>query len=102
MKINDYIGPGATEKPGEAGGVRPDVTRGRGPHQDAAGQDDKVSLSDRARVLSSARRELGDVNAIRTDKVEELRGKIERGEYRPDLRAVARKLLEAIFGERNG
>ena len=76
------------------------MTRPRDGRQVPPATEDKVSVSDEARTLSRLRGELGEVDAVRTEKVEELRGQIERGEYRPDLKQAARKLLEAIFGER--
>jgi len=103
MKINDPIGPigtGAPNRPGEAPGVGSDVTRPRDGRHVPPATEDKVSVSEEARTLSRLRGELGEVAAVRTEKVEELRGQIERGEYRPDLKQAARKLLEAIFGER--
>ena len=104
MKINNPLGPigsGAPNRPGEASGVgRADSTRPRDGRQVPPATEDKVSVSDEARTLSRLRGELGEVGAVRTEKVEELRAQIERGEYRPDLKQVARKLLEAIFGER--
>ena len=106
MKVNDPlgpIGPGATNRPGEASGVgSASPTRARDGRQVAPATEDKISVSEDARTLSRLRGELGDVGAVRADKVEELRGQIERGEYRPDLKQVARKLLQAIFGERVG
>ncbi len=86
---------------GETPGVRYEVKRSGGAQQEAPAGD-RVNLSDEARTLSRLRVEIGDVDAIRTDKVEELRGKIDRGEFRVDVKAVARKLLESIFGERKG
>jgi flagellar biosynthesis anti-sigma factor FlgM len=100
MKINDHVRPGAPDRPGEAPGVHSDPTRTRGAGRTPAPAEDTVNVSDEARTLSRLRGELGDVDAIRTEKVEELRGQIERGEFAPDLKQVARKLLASIFGER--
>ncbi len=100
MKINDHGGPGGPQRPGEAPGVQTDVTRGRRGSAPAPAAGDRVSVSEEARTLARLRADLGDVDAIRSDKVETLRGQIERGEFKPDLKAVARKLLGAIFGDR--
>jgi negative regulator of flagellin synthesis FlgM len=102
MKINEHGAPGPLNRPGEAPGVVPDPGHDR--HRpDAAGPPgDRVSVSEDARTLAALRGELGDLTAVRTEKVEALRGQIERGEYRVDLKAVARRLLEAMFGERGG
>jgi flagellar biosynthesis anti-sigma factor FlgM len=104
MKITDHpigpLGPGAAARPGETSGVASDPTRARAGRQTPPATEDKVSVSDEARTLGRLRAELGEVDGIRADKVAELRGQIERGEYLPDLKQAARKLLEAIFGER--
>jgi flagellar biosynthesis anti-sigma factor FlgM len=104
MKITDHpigpIGPSATGRPGEASGVTSDTARSRDGRGVPAATEDKVSVSEEARTLSRLRGELGDVDGVRAEKVDEIRGQIERGEYRPDLKQTARKLLEAIFGDR--
>jgi flagellar biosynthesis anti-sigma factor FlgM len=103
MKINDPIGPigpGSASRPGQAPGVGSDPIRPRDGRQAPAATEDKVSVSEDARTLSRLRGELGAVDAVRSEKVEQIREQIERGEYRPDLKETARKLLEALFGER--
>ena len=101
MKIHDHGGPGAPNRPGEAPGVDRPGARGQGARTPNAADTDKVSVSEEARTLSRLRSEVGDVDAVRSEKVEELRGKVERGEYQPDLRSVARKFLASIFGGRS-
>jgi len=102
MKISGHDGTGGPKRPTEVSGARGDLTRERGTQQGVPTGSDKVSVSEEARTLSRLRAELGDVGAVRTEKVEELREKIDRGEFRVDLKAVARKLLESIFGESSG
>lgn len=99
MKINDHSGPGAPNRPGASPEIHHDVKRTRGTSREQSAGTDRVSVSEEARTLSRLRAEVGDVGAIRTERVEELRTKIAQGEYRVDLKAVARKLLESIFGE---
>jgi negative regulator of flagellin synthesis FlgM len=99
MKITDQNGVGGPNRPGQASGVRGEVKRGRETAPGTPAQDDKVSVSEEARTLSRLRAEVGDIGTVRTEKVEELRAKIDRGEFQIDLKAVARKLLESIFGE---
>jgi negative regulator of flagellin synthesis FlgM len=103
MKIDNHGGTGAPNGPGETLGVRRDVDRGQQTRQGAAtAGGDKVSVSEEARTLSRLRQEIGSVDAVRTDKVEALRDEIESGQYKVDLKAVARKFLESLFGERSG
>jgi negative regulator of flagellin synthesis FlgM len=102
MKINDHGGTGAPNGPGEALGVRRDAYRDQKSQQGAASSRDKITVSEEARTLSRLRKEIGDVDAVRTDKVAALRDKIESGQYEVDLKAVARKFLESLNGERSG
>jgi negative regulator of flagellin synthesis FlgM len=102
MKINEHGAREPLDRPGEAPGVVPEAGRDRRRPDVAGPPGDRVSVSEDARTLARLRGELGDLAAVRTEKVEALRGQIERGEYRVDFRAVARRLLEAVFGERGG
>lgn len=98
MKINDQAGIGGPNRPGDLQGVR-GVATGQREKSDGGGQQgDKVSVSEDARRLSRLKQEIGNVDAVRTEKVEALREQIQRGEYEVDLKSVAKKLLESIFG----
>jgi len=100
MKIIGHDGTGGPNRTGEVPGARGDVKRRQGTRQGTTTADDKVTVSDEARRLAQLRADLSDVGGVRTEKVEEIRGKIERGEFHVDLKAVARKFLESILGER--
>jgi len=102
MKINDAGGTGAPNGPGEALGVRRDAYREKQSQQGAGPGGDKITVSEEARTLSRLRKEIGGVDEVRTEKVEALRDKIESGQYEVDLKAVARKFLESLTGERSG
>ena len=54
---------------------------------------DRVSLSPRARELAAARRALEVIPDVRTDKVADLKARIEAGTYRIDSEAIADKML---------
>ena len=63
----------------------------------AAAQDtDKVDLDQSACQLEGLLEAAKDVPDVRIDKVEELKRQIEAGEYKPDSKAVAEKLLEQM------
>ncbi len=100
MKITDHGETGGPKRPDEVRAARGDIGKGRATRPDTTTGGDKVSVSEEARILSRLRADLADVSGVRTEKVEEVRGKIERGEFQVDLKAVARKFLESIFGER--
>ncbi len=55
---------------------------------------DQVALSQKALDMQLARKALADVPAVRQDRVQTLRARIESGEYQVDSKEVARKLLE--------
>ena len=100
MKINDHDAIGTSKRPGEAPGVSRAQGGRRGAPQPAQAGGDRVSLSEEARALSRAGNEIRVAGGVRTEKVEALREKIERGEYHVDLKAVAQKFLQSIFGTR--
>jgi len=97
MKIIGYDGTAGASRPTEVPGAQGDVKRGSGTQRGPTTGGDKVSLSDEARALSRLRTEVGDVSGVRAEKVEEVRGRIERGEFQIDLKAVARKFIESIL-----
>lgn len=55
---------------------------------------DRVEATDEARQLARAREKVDAAPAIRAEKVRRLKEQIARGEYKPDPREVARKILE--------
>ena len=55
---------------------------------------DETGISDGARELSRAREAVEQSSGERLDRVQELRQQIARGEYNPDPREVAKKILE--------
>ncbi len=60
---------------------------------------DRVSVSDTARHLAGARTEVGDVDAVREERVAGLRAAIDQGQYRPDLHQVARSVLREVVSD---
>jgi negative regulator of flagellin synthesis FlgM len=61
---------------------------------------DGVEVSSFGREMSQALAELRKVPEVRTDKVETIRGQVERGEYRVDSSSLAARLIEAgLFGD---
>ncbi len=58
---------------------------------------DKVELSSKAFEVKVAMESLSSAPEIRREKVEEIKRLLEEGKYSPDLKQVARKLLEDIY-----
>ncbi len=57
---------------------------------------DQVSISEKSREIQKLEAVIASTPDIRQEKVEELKEKIEKGEYRVDSREVARRILEEI------
>ncbi|GAB4333243.1 MAG: hypothetical protein Kow0010_19490 [Dehalococcoidia bacterium] len=55
---------------------------------------DRVEATEEARALARARERVQAAPEIRAEKVRRLKEQIARGEYKPDPREVARKILE--------
>lgn len=60
---------------------------------------DRVELSQGARLRAHLRREIGDVSAISTERVQALRAEIAAGTYHRDPRVVAERFLVDVAGE---
>lgn len=82
-----------------AGTVRPDEAPSS---PTAVGGADQVNLSDAARSLARLRTEVGDVRSIDEFKVTQLSALASDGQYRPDFREVARRLLRELLGDLTG
>lgn len=61
-----------------------------------AGQD-KVEMSEDARLLAKARTALGNVNDVDDQKLAALRNKIESGDYTVQVTELARKLAAKLY-----
>lgn len=55
---------------------------------------DRVEATEAARELSAAREKVEATPEVRAERVRRLKEQIARGEYKPDPREVARKILE--------
>ena len=61
------------------------------------GGQDKVEMSEDARLLAKARAALGNVDEGDTEKLAALRGKIESGDYTVQVNELARKLAAKLY-----
>lgn len=76
---------------GEAGGSK--KTGKATGRRDAASSSDKISLSDEGKLYSQAVRDAQSEPEIRANRVAELKAKVQSGEYQPDSKVIAEKLL---------
>jgi flagellar biosynthesis anti-sigma factor FlgM len=65
-------------------------------HSVRAGQD-KVEMSEEARLLAKARAALGNVEENNSEKLATLRGQIESGDYTVQVHELARKLAAKLY-----
>ncbi len=98
MKIDDRKG---VLDPQLAGtdGIRPDGRGPAAPGASPAPAGDRVSVSDTARQLAGLRAAVGDLDAVRTDRIAALQAAIDAGRYAPDAGAVARSVLRDVLGD---
>jgi flagellar biosynthesis anti-sigma factor FlgM len=77
------------------GDVRPETPA------DAAGEagNDRVSVSGTARELAALRAAVGDVGAVRQEKVASLQAVMAKGSYSADPPAVAESVLRAVLAD---
>ena len=66
---------------------------------DQAGQDTIVNLSTASKEAQIAKKIVASEPDIRTDKISELKQKIESGNYTVDHKAVADKLVDSFINE---
>lgn len=58
---------------------------------------DKVQMSEEARLLAKARAALGNIEETNTEKLAALRGQIESGDYTVQVNELARKLAAKLY-----
>jgi len=83
-KVGEGGEAGASKKSGKASGRR-----------SASSSTDKISLSDNAKLYSQAVRDAQSEPDVRAAKVAELKAKVQSGEYQPDSKLIAEKLLQS-------
>lgn len=94
MKINERNGVLDTQL-GGAEALRSDAgTTTRQGTATASG--DRVSVSDTARSLAALRADVGDLGAVREDRVAGLRAVLDDGSYQVDFHTVAASVLREI------
>ncbi len=59
----------------------------------SANKADEASLSNRAHLMAKLRAEFDKTDDVRADKVEELRSRIEAGQYEADVPKLVEKLI---------
>lgn len=76
--------PGSAGKPGQPAG------------------EERIELSDEARLLGELRAAVGDPLEVDQERVAELRARVASGDYRPSPQAVAEAMLRELLGNVRG
>jgi len=95
MKVNERKGV-LDPRLGSPTAVRPD---GAASAQAGPAPGDQVSVSDTARELAQLRGKVGDLGAVRQEKIQGLAAVMAKGQYSADLGDVARKFLGEVLGQ---
>ncbi|MFP4316540.1 MAG: flagellar biosynthesis anti-sigma factor FlgM [Desulfovibrionales bacterium] len=66
----------------------------KGDSQKTAAEGDQISLSQQGRELARAAEEAKKSDGVRTERVEELKRRIDAGDYTPDSREIAGKMIQ--------
>ena len=74
-------------------------TSGSVENTSAAARKDKAELSDQARLLSKARLALDETSEVDQAKVDDLKAKIQKGEYNIPYESIAEKMLFQAWPE---
>ncbi|ADH86625.1 flagellar biosynthesis anti-sigma factor FlgM [Desulfurivibrio alkaliphilus] len=67
----------------------------------AAQGSDKVNLSAGTQDIQRVKEVLAQTPEVRMEKIQALKGQIERGEYRVDAEAVAERMLQTLISDRS-
>ncbi|PJA32266.1 MAG: flagellar biosynthesis anti-sigma factor FlgM [Zetaproteobacteria bacterium CG_4_9_14_3_um_filter_53_7] len=83
------------ERPGSTGGVQSSKSagQGKGKSTSAGGSRDSVQVSDSASLREKAQVMLGDMDAVRMERIEEIRDALEKGTFKSDSRKVATQIV---------
>jgi len=65
-----------------------------GKSESSAGGTDRVNLSQEARLINETAKTARESQGVRVNKVEEIKNLIESGQYKPDNRKIAAKIVE--------
>jgi len=92
MRINRPSGPSGIQTSGKA-------SKGKGKTSSAGRGGDSVKVSDAASLREKAQVMLGDMSAVRLERIEEIRGALESGSFKSDNRKVASRIVSNALAE---
>jgi len=92
MRINRPTGPAGIQSSGSA-------SKGKGKASAASQGSDSVKVSDAASLREKAQTMLGDMSAVRLERIEEIRDALEGGSFKSDSRKVATRIVSNALAE---
>jgi len=87
MRIERSTGPAEIKQSTSAGG------KSKGKRASSGGSTDSVQVSDSASLREKAQIMLGDMDAVRMERIEEIRDALEKGTFKSDSRKVASQIV---------
>ncbi len=92
MRINNSGGLAGIQKSGT-------TSKGKGKAASAGRGGDSVKVSDAASLREKALVMLGDMSAVRMDRIEEIRDALENGSFKSDSHKVASQIVSNALAE---
>lgn len=92
LGINQGYGQSRIGRSGSSGETS-GVTRGSVAESEGAPETDRVTLSGDARLVALAANQAKESPDVRSDRVAELKARVQSGTYQPDSRKIAEKML---------
>jgi len=100
MKISkkDIIGASSEVKQNNLLGINQKKVKNNGENKvELNGNEDKVQLSEEAKTLQHFESLAKEIPEIRQNKIDEIKERIDKGEYNPDTKKVANRMIREIL-----
>ena len=96
-KILGGVSPYAQNKveQGEETGATARLAKAKAKAKDSSSTGDRVSVSQDAKLVAEAAKLAGESPDVRVDRVEALKAQVQSGNYIPDPRKIAQKLVDS-------
>jgi len=94
MRINSSTGPTGIHKAASA-------SKGKAKGKASGAGGDSIKVSDASSLREKALTMLGDMSAVRMERIEEIRGALEEGNFNMDSRKVASQIVGNALAERS-
>lgn len=79
--------------------AKPDPTKAKSQESESAGRPDKVEISDLSRLAAKAEAVVEQTPDVRMERVEQIKGQVDAGQYKVDAEKVAQKIVDEHLSE---